>query len=132
MKDPMSRRDVDKEIKDVFGFVPEFYSAVPDHGAGPVWRLQKELELGDTELDHKTKELIGISMASHIKCKYCIYFHTRAAETFGASPQEIREAIAMGAMTVLYSNTISGVRTDFDTFKRDVDRAVEQLAAKAR
>ncbi|MCC7380739.1 MAG: carboxymuconolactone decarboxylase family protein [Deltaproteobacteria bacterium] len=132
MTDLLTRKDVEKDIKDLFGFVPEFYTALPDAAIGALWGIQKELELKETVLDNKSKELVGLAMASHIKCKYCIYFHTRAAELFGARPQEIREAIAMGGVTALFSNVISGTQVDFDRFKRDVDRAVEHLSAKKR
>ena len=130
MKNP-NRSEAEKDMKETFGFVPGFYEALPDHAVGPAWALQKHAELGETALDNKTKELVGLAIASHIKCKYCIYFHTRAADAFGASAQELREAVAMGGLTALYSNAISGAQTDFDTFKRDVDRAIEELAAKA-
>lgn len=132
MAEAKTRRDVEKEVKEMFGFVPDFYKALPDHAVGSMWGIQRDLELAETKLDNKTKELIGLAMASHIKCKYCIYFHTRGAETFGASPQEIREAIATGGMTTLFSNSLTGTRTDFDEFKRDVDRAIEHLAAQMK
>ncbi len=132
MAEAKTRREVEKEVKEMFGFVPDFYKALPDHGVGAAWSLQRDLQLAETALDPKVKELIGLSVASHIKCKYCIYFHTRAAETFGASPQEIREAITMGGLTVMMSNSLTGTRTDFDDFKRDVDRAIEHLAAQTK
>lgn len=127
----IKRQDVEKEIKEKLGFVPGFYSALADSVLPGGWSLHDHFELAETVLDNKTKELIGLAVASHIKCKYCIYFHTRAAETFGASRQEVGEAIAMGGLTVLFSNAVTGTQTDYEQFKRDVDRAIEMLAAKA-
>jgi AhpD family alkylhydroperoxidase len=123
--------NVDKEIKETFGFVPEFYDVLPKSAREAGWRLHQQFEHPDyTALDNKTKELIGLAMASHIKCKYCIYFHTRTSETFGASPQEIKEAIAMGGLTVLFSNSLTGSQLDFDKFKKEVDRALEYVTSK--
>lgn len=121
------RQDVEKEIKEKLGFVPGFYKAMPDAALHGAWSLHGNFELDESSLDGKTKELIGLAMASHIKCKYCIYFHTRTSEVAGATPQEIREAIAMGGVTVLFSNNISGTQVDFDEFKRDVDKAIEMM-----
>ena len=126
-----SRKEIESSIRDLFGFVPKFYDAVPDAGIQGAWELQKQLQLGETALDPKTKELIGLAVASHIKCQYCTYFHTRAAETNGATAQEIREAIAMGGLTVLYSNSLSGTQVDIDTFKADVEQALENISKKA-
>jgi AhpD family alkylhydroperoxidase len=119
-----------KEMEELFGFVPEFYDALPEHARASGWSLQRDLELAETALDNKTKELIGLAVASHIKCKYCIYFHTTAARAFGASEAELREAAAVGGLTALYSNTITGAQVDFEGFRREVDRAIEYVVSK--
>lgn len=129
---PKNRAEAEKRIKDTLGFVPEFYRSLPDAALAGAWSLQDDLELQESALAHKTKELIGLAMASHIKCKYCIYFHTRAAQLFGATEEEAREAIAMGGTTVLFSNNITGTQTDFDGFKRDVDRVMEELSGRLK
>src|SRR5690242_1426855 len=84
-----------QEMKERFGFVPSFYDALPEAIAPHAWGLQRDLELSDSVLDGKTKELIGLGVAAHIKCKYCIYFHTVAARVHGATDEEIKEALAM-------------------------------------
>ena len=126
-----SRKDIEKAMKEKFGFVPDFYNALPDSALPGAWNLHEQFELEETELDNLTKELIGLSMASHIKCKYCIYYHTQTAKALGASDQQIREAIVMGGSTVLFSNSISGTQVDFEQFKKDVDQAIENMAEKA-
>lgn len=123
-----SRREVEKDINDTFGFVPEFYDALPDAGFSHAWAMHKTYDLGETVLDNKTKELIGLAVASHIKCRYCIYFHTKAAELHGASEQEMKEAILMGGMTVMFSNNITGTNTDLERFQKEVDRAITHLS----
>jgi len=123
------RKQAETQIQEKLGFTPSFYDAMPDSALPGAWQMQEQLELSETALDNKTKELVGLAVASHIKCKYCIYFHTRGAKLFGASKQEIREAIAMGGLTVLFSNNVTGTQTDFDMFKREVDRVIEHLSA---
>lgn len=120
-----------REIENTLGFVPNFYSAIPESAMASTWGVQRDLELSDTALEGKTKELIGLSVAAHIKCKYCIYFHTAAARMHGATDQEIREAIQMGGMTVMFSNAVTGAQTDFDAFKAEVDKGLTYVASQA-
>lgn len=119
------RKQAEKEIKELMGIVPAMYKALPDSAFNAAWQLQKSLELGDTILDVKTKELIGLAVASHMKCKYCVYFHSKAAEAFGASKEELREAALMGGMTAMMSNAITGGQIDFEKFKKDTDKAIQ-------
>lgn len=123
----LTKKQAQSELKDTFGFVPDFYGTLPDSAYPGAWSVQRDLELGDTVLDHKTKELIGIAVAAQIKCQYCTYFHTRAAQAFGASAQEIREAVAIGGMTAMFSNGLNGLQYDISKFQKEVERAVEHL-----
>jgi AhpD family alkylhydroperoxidase len=125
------RRNAEEEIEEFMGFVPGFYKALPDSAFNEAWQLQKNLELGETVLGAKTKELIGVAVAAHMKCQYCVYFHTQAAETFGASKEEIREAATMGGMTAMMSNAITGSQVDFKDFKKDVDKAIAHIVSQS-
>lgn len=113
-----------REIEETFGFVPQFYDVVPETARAAGWSMQRDLELSETVLDNKVKELIGLAVAAHIKCRYCIYFHTEAARAFGATEAEMREAIAMGGLTVFFSNSLTGAQLDLEQFKREVDRGL--------
>ena len=124
------RRMAEEEIEEFMGFVPDFYKALPDAAFNEAWQLQKNLELGETVLGAKTKELIGLAVAAHMKCQYCVYFHTKAAETFGASKEEIREAATMGGMTAMMSNAIAGSQINFKDFKKDVDKAITHIVSQ--
>jgi AhpD family alkylhydroperoxidase len=115
------------EIESTFGFVPDFYSVMPEHVIDHAWGIQRDLELSETVLDNKTKELIGLALAGHIKCRYCVYFHASAARAFGATDEEMREAIAVGGMTVLFSNSLTGMQVDYERFCADVDRALDYV-----
>ncbi len=126
-----SRGEIEREMKDTLGLVPDFYDAVPSSVVQHAWGAQRDFELAETALDMKTKELIGLAVASHIKCRYCIYFHMQAAKAHGASEEELREAAAMGGLTDMFSNMITGARIDFDQFQRDVDRVIEHMKEHA-
>lgn len=118
------------EVKDLFGFVPEFFAAFPKSTTYANWAVQRDLELGDTVLDHKTKELIGLAVAAHMKCEYCTYFHGQAAKLFGASSEELKEAAAIGGMTSMFSNSLHGMSVDVKQFRKDTDKALEAVKSK--
>lgn len=130
-KNGSSHENARKEMTELFGFVPEFYQAIPQAISADTWEIQRDLELADTALDHKTKELIGLAVAAHIKCPYCIHFHTEGARAFGASPEELREAAAMGGMTVMFSNTLTGGQVNVARFREETNRAMKNMMSKS-
>jgi AhpD family alkylhydroperoxidase len=85
-----------------------------------------------TSLDGKTKELIGLAVAAQIPCSYCIYFHTAAAKLNGASDEDIREAVAMAAITRHWSTVLNGMQVDLASFKSDTDAVLKLAAEKAQ
>jgi AhpD family alkylhydroperoxidase len=119
---------VRKEMEQLFGLVPQFFEALPERAHDHEWAVFRDFQLGETALDNKTKQLIGLALAAEIKCKYCIYFHGAAARAMGASDEELKEACFMGGHTVQFSNALSGMQVDFDRFKQDVDRALQFMA----
>ena len=54
-----------------------------------------------------------------------------AAQLFGATEQEMKEAILMGGMTVMFSNNITGAYTDLERFQKEVDRAVTHMSKQS-
>lgn len=49
------------------------------------------------ELSAMTKQLIAVAVAHTTQCPYCIKGHTKAAQSKGASPEQIMEAIWVAA-----------------------------------
>jgi AhpD family alkylhydroperoxidase len=116
------------EIQKALGFVPEFFRGVPDAMLPGFWQSMAGFQMNPaTKLDGKTKELIGLAVASQIPCEYCIYFHTEAAKLNGATDQEIKEAVGMAAMTRYASTVVNGTQADKVQFKKDVDRVFDGL-----
>lgn len=56
-------------------------------------------------IDRKTKELIAIAASLGFKCQGCLDGHIKKAKKFGASPEEISEAIAI-AMGVAAASVV--------------------------
>ena len=114
-----------KDMEHVLGRVPAFMKKFPEQGIAAAWREFKGVQLNPaTPLDGKSKELIGLAVASQIPCTYCIAFHTEAAKLNGATEQEIKEAIAMAALTRHWSTVLNGSLVDEDQFRKEVDQIV--------
>lgn len=68
----------------------------------------------------KTKALISLAVAAQIPCTYCIWADTQSARLAGATDEEIREAVAMAALTRHWSTVFNGMQVDFETFKKEL------------
>jgi AhpD family alkylhydroperoxidase len=102
--------------------VPGLFSAFPEVGIAGAWEEFKSVQLNpDTELDGKTKELLGLAVAAQIPCAYCVYFHTAAAKANGATDEEIKEAVAMAAIVRHWSTVLNGMQVDLATFQQETD-----------
>jgi len=113
------------EIQKTFGFVPDFAKQLPATFVANWWHAATTFELNPaTKLDGKTKELIGLAVAAAVPCEYCIYFHTEAARLNGANDEEIKEAVAMAALTRGGSTLLNGLQVDKAQFKKDIQHIV--------
>src|SRR3972149_8082347 len=84
----MTRTQVESDIRETLGLVPEFLAEVPDFLIESEWTSFKRLQLGETAIPNKYKELIGLGVSAATRCRYCAYFHTKAAKLFGATLHE--------------------------------------------
>jgi AhpD family alkylhydroperoxidase len=122
-----------RDIEQTLGSVPGFFKQFPEIGIAGAWAEFKSVQLNaKTKLDAKTKELIGLAVASQIPCQYCIYFHTAAAKANGATDEEVREAVAMSAIVRHWSTVLNGMETDLATFKHDTDTVLHAAAEKTK
>jgi AhpD family alkylhydroperoxidase len=121
-----------RDIELTLGSVPGFFKLFPEAGIAGAWAEFKTVQLNpNTKLNGKTKELIGLAVAAQIPCHYCVYFHTAAAKLNGATDEEIREAVAMAAVSRHWSTVLNGMGVDFDAFKHETDTVMQLAAAKA-
>ena len=123
-----SRAEVDHEIEQTLGLVPTFFKDVPDYLIDSEWESFKNLQLGETAIPNKYKELIGLGVSGATRCRYCAYFHTEAARLFGATEDEITEASLMAKATMGWSTYLNAMQFEYDEFRREFD----QIAAHVR
>ena len=122
-----------KDIQATFGSVPDMFKTLPDVAVAGAWAEIKGVQLNPkTALDGKTKELMGLAVASQIPCQYCIYFHTLAAKANGASDEEIKEAVGMAAIVRHWSTMRNGSQVDLATFKKQTDDLFAAVKAKSQ
>jgi AhpD family alkylhydroperoxidase len=123
-EDSTSSEEAVAEMKKMFGKIPPRMQNYPESAKAAGWALIKSTDLNkNTALPLKVRELIGLAVASQIPCKYCIYYHQRAAKAAGASEEEIREAVHVSSVVRHWSTVLYGNESDFEAFKAEVDAA---------
>jgi AhpD family alkylhydroperoxidase len=122
-----------RDIEQTLGSVPTFFKMFPRIGIAGAWAEFKSVQLNpETRLSGKVKELIGLAVAAQIPCTYCVYFHASAAKLNGATEEEIREAVAMAAISRHWSTVLNGTQVDLATFKAETDAVLKLAGEKAR
>jgi len=124
----MSRAEVEADIRETLGLVPEFMAEVPDSLIGAEWASFKTLVLSETAIPNKYKELIGLAVSGATRCRYCCYFHTEAARLFGATEDEITETALIAKNTMGWSTYLNTLQFDYDEFTQEFD----QISAHVR
>jgi AhpD family alkylhydroperoxidase len=129
-----TRPDVERDIQETLGLVPEFFKTVPDYLLPTEWASFKSLQLSDqTAIPNKYKEMIGLAVSGATRCRYCAYFHTEAAKLFGATDEEITETALIAKNTMGWSTYLNTLQFDYDEFVTEFDQIAahvrEQLAA---
>jgi AhpD family alkylhydroperoxidase len=114
------------DIEKTLGLVPSFFKAFPEEAIAAAWDEFKAVQLNPASaIPPKYKELIGLAVAAQIPCRYCTYFHTKAAGLDGAAEREIKEAVVMAGITRQWSTVLNGVQTDEPQFRAELARVIE-------
>ena len=124
----MSRAEVEADITETLGLVPEFFAEVPDPLLETEWMSFKNLVFAETAIPNKYKELIGLGVSGATRCQYCVYFHTESARLFGATEEEINEAALIAKNTMGWSTYLNTRHFDYERFTKEFD----QIAAHVR
>lgn len=115
-----------KDMKDSLGIVPSFLKAYPEAGIAGAWMDMKTLQLsGTTAIPGKYKELIGLAVSAQIPCEYCTYFHGKAANLHGATPAELKEAVAIAAISRRWGTILEGSQVPMNSFKKEVNQMLK-------
>ena len=120
------------EIEQTFGTIPSWFAAYPKHALPEAWELFKTLKGPKSSISSKNAELIQLAVASQIPCVYCVYFHRISAKAFGATEEEINEAVALGAETRHWSMVIQGSGISYEDFKTEFDAVMKHMSEKAK
>lgn len=123
----MSREQIYKEIEHTLGLVPSFFKMIPDNTIEMEWELFKRTELEESSIPNKYRELIGLAIAGATRCTYCAFYHTEVARLFGASEEEIEDAMYYAKMTSGWSTYVNGLQLDFKQFRDEVLRVCEYV-----
>lgn len=126
----MSREKIYKEIEDMFGLVPSMFKELPDSSLEQEWHLFKRVQFDKGPIPNKYRELIGLAISSVTKCQYCIFYHTELAKLYGATKEEIEDALHYAKSSVGWSSYISGHQIDFDKFKKEIVSACDHVKKK--
>ena len=98
--------------------------ALPDSVFASSWAQFKAVHVEQAmTIPPKYLALIGVAVAAQIPCQYCIYAETSDARVFGATDQEIKDAIMAAAVTREWSTIMNGNMPDFEAFKAEIDAA---------
>jgi len=124
----MAREDVDREMRETLGTARVAFDRIPDELVGPEWDLMKRLQLGETLIPGRYKELIGLAVGAVFRCPYGILLHTEGARLHGASDAEIAEAVHYAKLESGWSVHLAGLQVDYDEFAREVERTAAFVA----
>ena len=122
-----TRQEVYKQLEESLGVVPQWMKEMPEGVLQGFWVQARDFWLKETKIPNKYKELIGVAVSGATRCKYCALFHTEAARLFGATDEEIAEASAMGALTMMGSTFINAQQIDYEKFRQETKDIVAHL-----
>lgn len=128
----MKREEIFAEMKETFGLVPSFFKLVPDATLEHEWELFKAIQLKETAIPNKYKELIGVGISAAVRCRYCSTFHTEMAKLNGATDAEIEEAVHYAKSSAGWSTYLNGLQVDYDQFQKEVHQAAEYVLEKTK
>lgn len=120
----LMNEDAEKAVKELGdemgGFVPGTLKAIKEHHP-ELAILIKEMDrvmVTDGALDRKTKRLIALACIAVRMCEDCVYPQARVAKNYGASKEEIVEALNVAVLT--------GGMPSWSTAKKGIIRLFEE------
>jgi AhpD family alkylhydroperoxidase len=126
---PMETTDakaVYADVQQLFGFVPDFIKNFPAEALPGAWTELKSVEMSDSAIPDKYKNLISLAVGAQIPCRYCVAMDTEFAKASGASTREIHEALTIAAMARHLTTLVEGLQIDEKTLRHDLDRLMSK------
>ncbi len=106
-------REIQNNIEEMFGFVPEAFQAMGRTGDF----LEAITKLADSAgkgLEPKTKELISVAVSAVSGCAYCVDAHRALALKAGATEDEVTAAVEVAAMMSAFNNFNKAIDLNHD------------------
>lgn len=96
-----AEKAVDELGKDMGGFVPNTLDHIKQHHPelAVLIRDMDRVMVKDGALDRKTKRLIALACVAVRMCEDCIYPQAKVAKNYGATKEEIIEALHVAVLT---------------------------------
>lgn len=117
-----AEKAVDELGKDMGGFVPATLNHIKEHHPelAVLIRDMDKIMVKDGALDKKTKRLIALACVAVRMCEDCIYPQAKVAKNYGASKEEIIEALNVAVLTggvPTWSTAKKGISKLFDEWE---------------
>ena len=119
-----------KEIKENFGFVPDFFKKTPKDVIIHMWPIFKKYQLGESSIPPKYREMMMLAAAAAVKCPYCETFHSEASKMLGATEEELSELAVLVASVGFWSNTLHTMNYDMNKFSKELEKAGKYMTSK--
>ena len=126
----MNRDQIYKEMNETLGLVPSFFKSIPDSTLELEWSLFKKLQLEDSPIPQKYRDIMGVGIASVMRCHYCAFFHAESAKLHGATEEEIQNAIQYAKHSAGWSTYLNGSQADLNQFKDEIRQIAKNVRAK--
>jgi AhpD family alkylhydroperoxidase len=91
-----------KELgKKMCGYVPDTLDHIREHNPelAVLIREMDQIVVNDDALDRKTKRLIALACVAVRMCEDCVYPQAKVAKNYGATKEEIVEALQVAVLT---------------------------------
>ena len=116
-----------EDIESTLGIVPGYLEALPEEALINEWPNLKRFLFGETAIDPKTREFVGLAMAAAIGCEFCRHFHKGAASLHGATEEELSELSFLASYTPRYSAMLQAQDYDLEVFKTETEQIATHL-----
>jgi AhpD family alkylhydroperoxidase len=124
----MNAAQAQADMVKTVGFVPSFVKAFPPAAVPGVWQEVKDFELNkNTILDGKTKDLIGLAIASQMPSRLTAWSYALCGKASGATEAQLKEAVMMAAMSRHWSTFFNGMQLDEGKFRAEIAKLRENV-----
>ncbi len=89
----MDNKNPEEKLNEFFEYMAKFSEKYPEIGSSFMNLVGNVMQ--DGKLESKVKELITVGIAVGLRCVPCIYAHTKAALSLGATEEEVMEAASV-------------------------------------